>query len=338
MGIGLYMQGDDRIFAIPSYSNTLKHIMPAKKVQRHQCLRWSVLLAICVVAVFDLRFWGFCIRSVSRSIKTPELLFKNGYTCNHGRLTRCHRSAASDDEASTSPSTRGDGSSAREPSDAEMLQLQQLIEEARRAPPTIPVIVLDAMLPRQRLQLKSSDSTLETLSERGEFAIFGAHANQVLQHGVSAELNKIDRDTWEIRGKHPVKLVGQGKRDDDGLMVAQVETVSLDAATDLDVEVAKLLIPLVKEWLNLVQGSSFERFEGQISGILEDLGPAPSPKDAGELALWVAALVNPLPALGVAREIRPLALSAATISARLQVVLDGIRGSIGHVSGKAPLF
>ena len=44
--------------------------------------------------------------------------------------------------------------------------------------------------------------------------------------------------------------------------------------------------------------------------ILRDLGPLPSEKSPGERALWVAALINPLPALGVALECRPFLLSA----------------------------
>lgn len=39
----------------------------------------------------------------------------------------------------------------------------------------------------------------------------------------------------------------------------------------------------------------------------------PPVRDADALALWAAALVNPLPALGVALEIRPAVLDATTL-------------------------
>ena len=66
------------------------------------------------------------------------------------------------------------------------------------------------------------------------------------------------------------------------------------------------------------------------------LRPPSSPP--GERALWVAALINPLPALGVALEIRPAVLSASTVSERLSIVTMGIRSSIGHLDGSHRLF
>ena len=57
------------------------------------------------------------------------------------------------------------------------------------------------------------------------------------------------------------------------------------------------------EWEQLVRSSGRERSAGQLDGILCDLGGT-RPTDPLALALYVAALVNPLPALGVAPEIR----------------------------------
>ena len=64
--------------------------------------------------------------------------------------------------------------------------------------------------------------------------------------------------------------------------------------------------PLVSEWIDLVRENKREKEADQIANVLRDLGPMPDPDDADDLALWTAALVNPLPALGVAVEIRPL--------------------------------
>ena len=41
-----------------------------------------------------------------------------------------------------------------------------------------------------------------------------------------------------------------------------------------------------------------------LRGVRASLGPMPPADEANERALWVAALINPLPALGVALEVR----------------------------------
>ena len=70
-------------------------------------------------------------------------------------------------------------------------------------------------------------------------------------------------------------------------------------------EAAIGLLGLVNTWLGLVRDGR-ERQEGQIDQVLEDLGPMPQPMQRpGALSLWVGALINPLPSLGVAWEVRP---------------------------------
>lgn len=61
---------------------------------------------------------------------------------------------------------------------------------------------------------------------------------------------------------------------------------------------------LVEKWCELVVSGGRERQPGQISTLLAALGPMPAASHPDERALWVAALLNPLPALGVALEIR----------------------------------
>ena len=71
------------------------------------------------------------------------------------------------------------------------------------------------------------------------------------------------------------------------------------------------------------------------AGDLGDMPPAEKPMDR---SLWVAALINPLPALGVAMEIRPAVLQAPSTANALAVVTSGIQSSIAHVNGSKPLF
>ncbi|CAE7686063.1 unnamed protein product, partial [Symbiodinium necroappetens] len=105
-----------------------------------------------------------------------------------------------------------------------------------------------------------------------------------------------------------------------------------------DVKLAETLVPLVDEWTATLMEMGKERYDGQLADILKDLGDMPEAKAPGELAIWVAALVNPIPALGVAYEIRPAVLSASSVRERLEVAIEGIRGSIDHISGKRKLF
>ena len=62
----------------------------------------------------------------------------------------------------------------------------------------------------------------------------------------------------------------------------------------------------------------------------------PDAEDADDLALWTAALVNPLPALGVAVEIRPYVLEASTPMERVEASLAALNDSISKLRGRPP--
>ena len=66
--------------------------------------------------------------------------------------------------------------------------------------------------------------------------------------------------------------------------------------------------------------------------------PMPPAEEPRNRALWVAALINPLPALGVSLEIRPAVLSAPTTAAALEAVMHGIKTSIAHLDGSEPMW
>ena len=95
-------------------------------------------------------------------------------------------------------------------------------------------------------------------------------------------------------------------------------------------------LSLVDRWIELARVN--ERTPGQIDELLFDLGPIPPEEDPSDRAFWVAALINPLPGLGVAMEIRPLLLMARTAEERVGIALKGILESIKHMDGSAPLF
>lgn len=92
--------------------------------------------------------------------------------------------------------------------------------------------------------------------------------------------------------------------------------------------------PQVDQWLDLVQSRGHERMPNHLSMVLESLGPCPTPDRPGTLALWLAALINPIPPLGVAPEVRPRVLLSGSADERLAVVYAGLARSIAILEGR----
>ena len=88
----------------------------------------------------------------------------------------------------------------------------------------------------------------------------------------------------------------------------------------------------------VVRNGGRERSPGQLDGVMRDLGPMPEADAPSARALWIAGLINPLPALGVALEVRPAALMAPTAEVRLQVVEMGLQDSIERLKSPGPTF
>ena len=78
------------------------------------------------------------------------------------------------------------------------------------------------------------------------------------------------------------------------------------------------------------------RQPGQLDALLTDLGPIPDAEDADDLAFWVAALVNPVPALGVCREVRPRLLEASDGVERVDWAYRAINDSIKRMKAMPP--
>ena len=123
--------------------------------------------------------------------------------------------------------------------------------------------------------------------------------------------------------------------EEDGLALGNVEyCLSESPAEELTPEVlaaSKALGALVEDWKALVVGGGFERQPDQIDLILSHLGPMPPPMEAAQRATWVCALVNPIPALGVAYEVRPALLMARNTAEMLEVATQGITTSIDRL-------
>jgi hypothetical protein len=96
-------------------------------------------------------------------------------------------------------------------------------------------------------------------------------------------------------------------------------------------EQERLLRARFREWGACVHRGGHERSHGQLDRILRDLGPCPSIDDPDAVCLWLAALLNPLPALGVAPEIRPHMLLARNWVERFGILQSAIDASLDKV-------
>lgn len=72
-----------------------------------------------------------------------------------------------------------------------------------------------------------------------------------------------------------------------------------------------------------------------LRNVRAELGPIPS--NPTDLALYGAALINPLPALGVSPEIRGRVLAASSALRRLEILEWGINRSMRNLRGERPL-
>lgn len=72
--------------------------------------------------------------------------------------------------------------------------------------------------------------------------------------------------------------------------------------------------------------------------VVDDIGPQPPTSSPTALALWGAALINPLPALGVSPECRGAVLEAERAADRIKIVQRAVDRAIGNLEGNLPLL
>eukprot|EP00548_Thalassiothrix_antarctica_P005945 CAMPEP_0194147746 /NCGR_PEP_ID=MMETSP0152-20130528/27485_1 /TAXON_ID=1049557 /ORGANISM="Thalassiothrix antarctica, Strain L6-D1" /LENGTH=387 /DNA_ID=CAMNT_0038848779 /DNA_START=113 /DNA_END=1273 /DNA_ORIENTATION=+ len=148
--------------------------------------------------------------------------------------------------------------------------------------------------------------------------------------------------------------LGDGSEQESPLNVEQVSPViDANSTTNNDnpeimqqqqqhvLEMAEALEPLVLKWMSLIREGRWQRHRGQLTRCLQDIGPIPVAVDcpsAVDRALWIGALINPLPGLGVAPEIRPALLEHAQDPVKcLEIATDGIRQSMEYVKPNASI-
>ena len=132
------------------------------------------------------------------------------------------------------------------------------------------------------------------------------------------------------------------------------EDLNVSAAT---VKKAAQIIPLIEQWLALASDQTTydnvdvvartRRKSGQpgltvdaaalLRRVQREIGQRPPPELPTALALWGSALINPLPALGVATELRGAVLEAEGAENKLAILERGLIKSINNLNGSRPL-
>lgn len=216
---------------------------------------------------------------------------------------------------------------------------------------TLPIFVLDSLLPRQTMTLNVFEPRYLLMIERclqggRRFGMMGyfrtrhhGHSPHLAEHGTEAEITEAER---QPDGRYIVKIVGRRcfrvneRWSQDDYVMARVQWTNLSLPPTVALEqsrsAAEQLRGNVAVWQALVRSGGWERAPSQLDEVLEQLGAMPAATAPDDLALWVGALINPLPGLGVAPEIRPHLLAADSSHNRVAVALSGIKSSIRYMS------
>lgn len=260
--------------------------------------------------------------------------------------------------------------------DTFMASLRARIQEVNERSTRLPFIILDTILPRQVLNVTIPCNTLfhelirsRIINETPYFGMLGMKPSSSgysmpLATGVQVNIIGKPKMIMEVDGTASIQVLLKGSttqfrikdqvvtippgwmegrveffKSDDGesdIDSLTTEEVSTDRfALERAMSKAQSIPKLVDEWMSLARNK--EREQGQMDAILNDLGSMPAPEEPTDLSLWVGALINPLPALGVATEIRPDLLSADTAEERVEIVLEAIQKSIRHMLQGEPL-
>ena len=243
-----------------------------------------------------------------------------------------------------------------EDTDFDTSVLQSRIEALRNGPAdeAALLLVLDSMVPRQQLTFAAPGPLVSVLRRSADdpLVMVGLHRHAMMRHGVIVTADEIGEPlnergdasvTLRAAADALVEVTELGRSDGTAVgLPGRVRRVDLDDGAAADIPPALLersegLAPLTDEWSALVRAGR-ERSPGQLDAILQSLGPMPPADAPSARALWIAALINPLPALGVALEVRPACLVARTAEKRVTVTEAALLDSINRLRRPGPPF
>lgn len=223
----------------------------------------------------------------------------------------------------------------------------------------IPILILDSMLPGQCLRFSSGDPKFRELIKYSlldetpnEIGVIGLnpYTGRPLNMGVTISMSKdcvsnhlVGQLATTLKGKRRFEIQGTPwlEPSSESFYMANVDIVDdrEEMLTDEQEQKAEKLssdIPeLVEKWLELVVSTGKSDEEG-MERRLNDIGKMP--REVGQRAIWIGALINPIPALGVCLEIRPAMLACKNKYERINLALISLQSSIDHLSGERRLF
>lgn len=230
------------------------------------------------------------------------------------------------------------------------------LESMRTRHCTIPIMILDALLPKQKLSFQSNDPRVRRLVDYcikegvGQLGMIGLnpHTGRPLSRGVTVSVSEdtvvVDGSSiaMTVTGKKRMELQGEPWLDPSGsfylaeieIMEERVELMTEEQEGNVE-KLSQTLPEKIQEWVGWVIKANAADEKG-MKARMKDLGPMPN--DPTERALWVAALVNPLPKLDVCLEIRPAMLSCSNDYDRMVLACQAVESSINHLNGKQRLF
>jgi len=256
-----------------------------------------------------------------------------------------------------------------------MASLQKRINQVEKRENKVPLVILDCMLPRQLMKIQVKNPLLMELvrtqmqKENPTFGMLGMAILNTgekinLTTGVEVELLEkpqfIDDGVFMVlKAGRRFMITGEVDNAEQGWTEARVKYLDSQEQEEEEVNksddrmaVARAImkakelttpnanmdnnVSLVERWIELAREN--EKRPEQIDQLLEEIGEIPPEDEPSERALWVGALINPLPALGVAMEIRPSLLTATTAEERVEIACEGIMKSIKHMDGSSKMW
>ena len=251
--------------------------------------------------------------------------------------------------------------------------------KARFALNTIPLFVLDPILPGQRLSLHIFEMRYRRLIHRammneprafgmvgvGGYAQPGGQRQEqtagTLVHIISCRelpdgrfhvliqgnsvfriaYRRRHRDGYDEAVLHKHALISDDSHTNDSRETGATSTDTQQNEHEADQELFYKVRETYLHWEHCVIHNRWERYKNQLRDARALLGDLPngdgniSSDNANKLALWIAAAINPLPALGLVREIRPAVLNAKASSERLNIVFEAMSESLQIVERPA---
>lgn len=252
--------------------------------------------------------------------------------------------------------------------------LSRRISSRRSEEADVQCLLLDSMVPRQRVEMQFGPPITQILHDvresKEKLVVLGMDktSGRILRHGVQVRIESMSsyrasngffssHSQTEMRGYmafetclvagRRFELLDPAADDSDSwppkvpLFPARVRWLEEERGKDPAAAVvrAQTLRPLVSEWTQLLVETQREQQPGQLKQLLNDLGPMPDEEESvDDVALWTAALLNPMTPtkFGVAREVRPAVLEANDALSRVEVVHQALVESVARMRERPP--